>query len=137
MAKRFHSISEIAAIVYCERQAVLDRQHGKARSLSVKAKAASGRFQHQRFAMEGRAQASRDRRCFVATAIYGPEAPETEWLRRWRDTVLMPRIGGRAIVRAYYTLSPCLVCIVERYPRFKASVHRLLDRVLRCLGRVP
>lgn len=137
MPKRFHSISDIVAIVYCERQAVLDRQYGEARSLSVKAKAASGRFQHQRFAMEGRAQASRDRRCFVATAIYGAEAPETEWLRAWRDTVLMPRRVGRAIVRAYYLLSPSLVCIVERSPRLKTTVHRLLDGVLRFLGHVP
>ena len=137
MAKRFHSISEVVAIVYCERQAVLDRQYGEERSLEVKAKAASGRFQHQRFAMEGKAQASRDRRCFVATAIYGAEAPETEWLRVWRDTVLMPRRIGRAIVRGYYALSPALVRIVERYPRLKTTVHRLLDNILRFLGRVP
>lgn len=137
MAKRFHSISDIVAIVYCERQAVLDRQYGEARSLAVKAKAASGRFQHKRFAMEGKAQASRDRRCFVATAIYGAQAPETEWLREWRDTVLMPRRVGRALVRAYYALSPALVRLVERYPRLNLPVHRLLDRVLRFLGRMP
>lgn len=47
--------------------------------------------------------------CFLATATFGDaDAPEVELLRRWRDEHLAPNPLGRALVRAYYAVSPPL-----------------------------
>jgi len=44
--------------------------------------------------------------CFIATAVYGPDAPELFILRAFRDRVLAQSQAGRAFIRLYYLLSP-------------------------------
>jgi len=68
--------------------------------------------------------------CFIATTIYGTHAPETNALREWRDRVLLPRTVGRAVVYAYYKISPKLIPFVERSPWLTKSVKRVLDRIV-------
>ena len=93
--KKYHTITDIVGTVYCEQKVVFDRERGDARPLEVRAKAAAGTFEHLRFQVEGQTRAAIDRRCFIATAIYGPDAAETNFLRAWRDRVLMPAMVGR------------------------------------------
>lgn len=68
-----------------------------------------GRQAHDRFYREGlaaaAATASADRRCFVATCLYGDEAWETETLRRFRDEVLVRHQLGRWMVEVYYAVA--------------------------------
>lgn len=66
--------------------------------------------------------------CFIATSVYGFDAPETNSLRRWRDEVLLPRRSGRLFVEAYYLCSPYIAGVIRRSPRLKASVRLVLDR---------
>ena len=73
-AKKYHTITDIVGTVYCEQKVVFDRERGDARPLEVRAKAAAGTFEHLRFQVEGQTRAAIDRRCFIATAIYGPDA---------------------------------------------------------------
>lgn len=134
MAGQYHSISKIVATVYCERQAILDRQHGRTRSKDVEAKAREGTFEHERFAWEGRTQATVDRRCFIASAVYGGDAPQTDLLRAWRDRILMPRRLGRWVVVAYYATSPWLVRRFGSHPRLTRVVRYLLDVFVARLG---
>lgn len=48
-----------------------------------------------------------DTNCFIATAAYGsPMEKQVKSLRRFRDDVLRKTSLGRALVAAYYTLSP-------------------------------
>ena len=131
----YHSISDIVATVYCERQAVLDRQFGQARTPEVAQKAAHGTAEHRRFEMEGKRQQASDRRCFIASAVYGVEAPQTNALRDWRDRMLMPSRLGRVLVRCYYAWSPRAVRLVERFPWMAAVARRMLDRLLSWIGR--
>lgn len=102
MRRRSHkdrmAITDVVAIVYCERQAVLDRQFGRRRTADVETMAADGQRQHKAFEQRGRRE--QDRRCFVATAIYGADAPETQALRAWRDQRLMPSAAGRCLWRS-------------------------------------
>lgn len=132
--KKYHTITDIVGAVYCEQKVVFDRERGDARPLEVRAKAAAGTFEHLRFQVEGQTRAAMDRRCFIATAIYGPEAPETSFLRAWRDRVLMPAKAGRLFVRAYYAVSPGLVPVLRRSRGLVRVVRAGLNALLRLLG---
>jgi hypothetical protein len=65
--------------------------------------------------------------CFVATAIYGRDAHETNMLRRWRDDRLLTSKGGHALVRLYYSLSPFLVPYLHRYKPLRRTVQLMLN----------
>lgn len=63
--------------------------------------------------------------CFIATAAYGPAAPEVARLRRFRDRVLRRSRGGRVFVRIYYRASPPLAAVLGR-----SAVGRAVARFL-------
>lgn len=132
--RRYHSISNIVATVYCEQQAIFDRERGEARTMDVRMKAAAGTFEHKRFELEGRTRAAVDRRCFIASSIYGIDAPETNDFRAWRDRVLMRSHLGRAFVSIYYFISPRLVPMLERSVIATAVVRRALNCLLVRIG---
>lgn len=81
MKRKYHSITDIVATVYCEQKTVFDRTRGDARPLSVRAKAVAGTLDHVRFQVEGRTRQAIDQRCFIASHVFGPDAQETNWLR--------------------------------------------------------
>jgi hypothetical protein len=47
--------------------------------------------------------------CFIATSIYGGDAPETDILRAFRDNTLAKSGFGQAFVNVYYAVSPVVV----------------------------
>jgi hypothetical protein len=65
--------------------------------------------------------------CFIATAVYGGNAPETNVLRRWRDKSLLPHFWGRLLISAYYSVSPGLVPIIVRHAWVREKAKRTLD----------
>ncbi len=69
--------------------------------------------------------------CFVATAVYGPLARETEALRRFRDQTLMPHRVGRLLIATYYRCSPPVAQILRRSHRMRSAARILLDGVVR------
>ncbi|HSF03667.1 MAG TPA: CFI-box-CTERM domain-containing protein, partial [Solirubrobacterales bacterium] len=73
--------------------------------------------------------------CLIATAAFGsPLAPEVHTLRRFRDRALMTHAAGRALVRAYYWLSPPLARIVADQPVLASAVRAVLRPVARGAG---
>ncbi|BAU56619.1 serine protease [Halorhodospira halochloris] len=77
---------------------------------------------------EGFDNADSDSRCFIATAAYGsPYAAEVESLREFRDAVLIQHGLGRALVSAYYRVSPPLAAWVAESDTLKAWVRGVLD----------
>lgn len=65
--------------------------------------------------------------CFVATAAYGTDlAGEVRALRALRDRVLLPTAPGRALVRAYYALSPPLAGVIARHEALRAGARAVL-----------
>ncbi|MGV8991269.1 MAG: CFI-box-CTERM domain-containing protein [Thiobacillus sp.] len=73
--------------------------------------------------------------CFIATAVYGSDAFETNLLRAYRDRVLMPSMLGRLFVSCYYALSPRIVPLIERSERLASIVRAVLDRLIFWLER--
>lgn len=72
--------------------------------------------------------------CFIATAVYGLDAPETNALRSWRDTSLLPTCWGRAFVAVYYKISPYLIPIIKRFSWLRQIIKLTLDTFMQLLG---
>lgn len=137
------SSGDLAALVRCEREFVAVQTEGEVRTRERDARARAGVAEHARtersmlaFHNTGPASRSaRDPRCFVATELYGLEAPRTQALRTWRDRVLLPHGAGRVLVRIYYATSPFLVRAVRRWPALRPWVGCLVDVVARAALR--
>ena len=73
--------------------------------------------------------------CFVVTVAFGPDAPELEDFRRFRDEVLLRSMGGRLAVRTYYEHGPRLATWVQAHPGVRRGVRWGLSRVHRMISR--
>lgn len=62
----------------------------------------------------------RSSRCFIATAVFGEVAPETERFRAYRDHHLSRSTVGRLAIDVYYRISPVIAAVLDRSP---ASRH--------------
>ncbi len=122
------TISDVVDAGYCQRKAWLDAKFGRAPApQQVQELADRGAQIHKRYERRG------DARCFVASCIYGIDAPETNALRAFRDRVLAPRATGRCFVRAYYFLGPLLVKLIRAIPALRVPVKKALDLLVKNL----
>jgi len=135
MERKYVSATELATLGKCERLAVLEARYGSRPSVRTRQARQRGDREHLRHHREalafGRTPATPDRRCFIASAVYGPDAWQTNYLRTWRDRHLMPTWWGRLMIGAYYALSPALVRRLPHWPRLRRLVQAMLDRGIR------
>lgn len=76
-----------------------------------------------------------DSRCFIATAAFGsPLAQEVMTLRRFRDRHLLTNGAGRALVAAYYTLSPPVADFIRERHWARQAVRALLRPLAGVVG---
>jgi hypothetical protein len=128
--------SQLAQLARCEQKVVFEARHGARHTPREKERLGQGIAIHETLHREalarGRAaQASMtDGRCFVASAIYGRDAPETALLRAYRDQVLLGSTMGRLVVRCYYVFSPPVARWLAGSPRARVLVGRLLGGLL-------
>ena len=110
--------SELAKLGYCEAKARFDQRHGELPTPLQLDRRREGNEAHRLFHRDAVAYQNRasDRRCFVATYVFGAEAPETIALREFRDSVLIPTHWGCRAVRLYYAVSPGLCRIFPLIP---------------------
>lgn len=73
--------------------------------------------------------------CFIATAVYGYDAYETNVLRAWRDTYLLKRKWGVLFVVIYYKVSPKLVRIIDGKKLFHKLIKFCLDNFVKLVDR--
>lgn len=126
--------SDLASDATCEQRGRFDAERGFSRSADHQSRVDRGTLMHAR--AEARAHArpvpalASGRRCFVATALYGVDAWQTQALRDWRDRALMPHAAGRAAVQLYYAVSPALVRLARRSPLTERCARRLVDAIV-------
>jgi hypothetical protein len=69
--------------------------------------------------------------CFIATAAYGSYLhPKVMLLRSFRDNYLLTNPPGRALVAAYYRLSPPLAAIIARHDTLRFTARLFLAPVI-------
>ncbi|MBU0765241.1 MAG: hypothetical protein KJ607_10450 [Bacteroidetes bacterium] len=70
---------------------------------------------------------SEDKRCFIATAVYGmPDDYHLYLLRAFRDRRLMTNLPGRLFVRIYYRTSPRIARYIAANSNAKYLVRKIL-----------
>ena len=150
---KYTSISKIIKTTYCEQQVVFDAKYGTKKDLSDQAqrqlnqKAEQGTALHAALEAQGRRtlkqqnqqnqqnqQQAQDTRCFVATCVFGHQAPETVWLRNWRDRVLAPNPIGRIAISVYYKVSPLLVHAIKGHPKTIVVTQKLIHYFISAVG---
>lgn len=67
--------------------------------------------------------------CFVATACFGQDAPETAILRAWRDRYLIERSWGRQFIVWYYNNGERFAALVARSPVLKRLAKMVVGRL--------
>ena len=73
--------------------------------------------------------------CFIASAVYGPSALETNILREWRDHKLLLYWPGRMITNFYYFVSPSLSKLIVRHEPLKKITRSFLDYFIARISR--
>ena len=141
------TISKVVTSVYCEQKAVHDAVFGTERDLNdtsqtmLHIRAEHGTKLHRSFESDGKVLVATggrtDKRCFVASSIFGYEANETQWLRAWRDRLLKPSRLGRWGIELYYRLSPSLVEWATEHPNIRKAFKKALFLIVRVMGYKP
>ena len=70
---------------------------------------------------------TKENKCFIASAVYGPFALETNILREWRDKKLLSHLPGRILTNFYYFVSPSLCKLILRHKSLKVIIRKFLD----------
>src|ERR1700682_1353948 len=108
------SASELSQMGACERLVLFEAKYGKRTSRCQREAIERGRREHANFFRDGvrsqsDVQTSLEKPwCFCASLAWGPEAPETDLLRRFRDRILRTTGTGRGLIRVYYRTAPRL-----------------------------
>jgi hypothetical protein len=135
------SATELAKLGLCERKLFLDHTYGQGKdSAAQRAAKAIGNQVHEKARVAavtapGTVRRSRDSRCFIATAVYGSDAWETELLRIWRDEVLLQSKAGRIFVRVYYAVSPPIARVLPYMPSATAFARAALNIAVAVIAR--
>ena len=124
--------SELAKLGYCEAKTLFDGRYGERPTKLQVARRLDGEAAHRRFhrdALDYGVHGS-DRRCYIATYIFGQDAPETNALRAFRDRALLPRAWCRPLVSAYYISSPVLCRLFPLIPGAAEIARSALRRLV-------
>lgn len=120
----------------CERRVYLRAKYGDRETRAQRQAKDRGTMLHDLAYQQSRPDGpARDKRCFVATCVYGQDAWETELLREFRDRRLGSWAGGRLLTRVYYRVSPGVVGVLEKWPGLKTPVRKGLDWVVALVKR--
>lgn len=118
------SATELAKLGKCEKQHVLNQVYKNTKEIEeVEEKRLAGIEKHKIFEEQNRRIMQKqykkveqydtslpsDKRCYIATAVFGMNAPETIFLRKWRDEYLKRHWYGRLFIKLYYKFSPFFI----------------------------
>ncbi len=119
------SASDVGRSEFCPNSVALKYAGTKPSRRAVAAQD-RGHLKHEQF----NRKISTDKRCYVASYLYGMEDQRTETLRRFRDNALQCSPGGRILIAVYYRLSPMVIEISKRSSWVDLVLRRIVDRLV-------
>jgi hypothetical protein len=123
------SASDVGRAAYCPHYLELKNRGVKA-SRQAEASRARGNARHDELN-----RIAQDKRCYIASYLYGISDERTDDLRSFRDNTLLRHRPGNVLVNIYYCLSPTLVTISSRCPAaercLRYIVNGIVERVLK------
>lgn len=69
-------------------------------------------------------------KCFIATAAFQYQSPEVLALRNFRDRHLLNHPAGRLFVKTYYTLSPPIAQLLNKYTFLRSPTRKALRKIV-------
>ncbi len=115
------SASDVGRASYCPHYLELKEKRTKPSQESIEARA-KGEVSHEELNLQ-----AEDRRCFVATHLYGSDHPNTCLLREYRDQRLASHTTGRGFITVYYAISPYLVIAARKLPLISRFMRYFVD----------
>lgn len=121
------AVTQLINITKCENQTVLNTIYKPKLDKEIKERQKMGIKDHKKFEnmnnkysgdtarVVNEMNKTNDKRCYVATAVFGAYSPETLILRKWRDEKLKPILIGRLFIKIYYKLSPFLLRVLPKW----------------------
>ena len=80
-------------------------------------------------------RAGEDKRCYVASHLYGVDDERTVLLRAYRDNRLKASSPGQLFIKVYYRLSPALILIARKVPFVDQCLRASVDQIIIRLRR--
>ncbi len=124
------SASDVGRSEFCPKSVALKYAGAKPSQRAVVAQN-RGNLKHEQF----NRQISKDKRCYVASYLYGMDDQRTEILRQFRDARLQSSPGGRILIAIYYRLSPLVIEISKRSSWIDQVLRRIVDRLVQWAER--
>lgn len=118
------SASDVGRAAYCPHYLELKKQGAKPSKQAIAARA-QGEVSHD--ALNRQAE---DKRCFIASHLYGIDDARTNILRNYRDEKLANKYLGELFIQTYYVLSPALVSISRRIPFLDRILKQIVDHIV-------
>lgn len=115
------SVTHLINVTKCENQTMLNMIYKPKIDKEIKERQKMGIKDHKKFENLNNKYASNtskvveemnkrnDKRCYIATAVFGAYSSETILLRKWRDDKLSKSFLGRIFIKLYYKFSPLLL----------------------------
>jgi len=119
------SASDVGRAAFCPHYLEL-KNRGLKPSHKAQVARVKGNASHDEFN-----QMAQDKRCFIASYLYGIEDNRTKTLRSFRDNTLLRNRPGKALVSAYYRLSPILVTISSRNSFAKYCLRFIVNGIVK------
>lgn len=130
------SATELSQIAVCERKIYLKAKYGTRKDSNASmADKARGKALHKRAEHQNHEHRKVDKRCFIASCVYGIDAEETVFLRKFRDDSLSSSLLGRMFIQSYYKISPGIAVLLANNKWLSGIAKLSLDRLIKCLKK--
>lgn len=123
------SASDVGRASYCPHYLELKNKGAKPSADAIVARE-KGEASHEQLNRD-----ANDRRCYIASHLYGIDDPRTNLLRDFRDSCLLKYFLGRAFISIYYLASPTLVSMSQRIMLLDLIVRGMVDFIVRNIQR--
>jgi len=123
------SASDVGRASYCPHYLELKNKGAKPSAEAIVARV-KGEESHEQLNKD-----ANDRRCYIASHLYGIDDPRTNLLRDFRDSCLLEYFLGRAFISIYYLISPTLVSVSRRITLLDIVLRGIVDFLVRKIQR--